>query len=121
MWEKITGDWTTEQQDEFENMTEQQQYMTLLGKQMKQRLNRDQQIQLDTTMKITLVKMDDIRKQEHNLPPMNGTTHSRPPEQSIQMVEQWRQMQEKDKDIRRQEMKSDSENDSESGYSSHEE
>jgi hypothetical protein len=47
----------------------------------------DQQRQLDTTMKRTLVKMDDIRKNKYDLPPMNGTTHNRPPEQSIQMAE----------------------------------
>ena len=106
MWERITDSWTVEQQDEFESMTEQQQYMTLLGKQMKHYLDMDQQRQLDTTMKITLVKMDDIRKNEYGLHPMNGETHNRPPEQSIQMAEQWREMKEEDEELRRQEMNS---------------
>ena len=115
MWERITDNWTEDQQDEFESMTEQQQYMTLLGKQMQRCLDTDQQKQLDTTMKITLVKMDDIRKNKYKLQPMNGTTHNRPPEQSIQMAEQWREMQEEDEEMRRQEMNSGTDSDTDTG------
>ena len=90
---------------------EQQQYMTLLGKPMQNRLDSDQQRQLDTTMKTTLVQMDDIRKNKYKLQPMNGTTHNRPPEQAIQMAEQWRQVQEEDDEIRGQEMNSSTDSD----------
>jgi hypothetical protein len=106
---------------EFENMTEQQQYMTLLGKQMQHRLDMDQQRQLDTTMKRTLVKMDDIRQNRYGLPPMNGVTHNRPPEQSIQMAELWREMKDDDKELRRQAMDSDTDSDTESDTESEEE
>jgi hypothetical protein len=121
IWEMITDDWTEEQQDEFENMTEQQQYMTLLGKQMQHRLDIDQQRRLDTTMKHTLVKMDDIRQSKYNLPPMNGVTHNRPPEQSIQMAQLWREMKDDDKEMRRQEANSDSDTDTDSDAEPHEE
>jgi hypothetical protein len=121
IWEMITDDWTEEQQDEFESMTEQQQYMTLLGKQMKHRLDMDQQRHLDTTMKRTLVQMDDIRQNRYDLPPMNGTTHNRPPEQSIQMAELWREMKDDDKELRRQAMNSDTDSDTDSDTESQEE
>jgi hypothetical protein len=85
--------------------------MTLLGKQMQHHLDIDQQRQLDTTVKLALVKMDDIRKNEYNLQPMNGVIHNRPPEQSIQMAEQWREMQAENKELRRQEMDSDADGD----------
>jgi hypothetical protein len=111
MWERIADDWTEEQQDEFESMTEQQQYMTLLGKQMQHRLDADQQRRLDTTVKVALVKMDDIRQNKYNLQPMNGRMHNRPPEQSIQMAEQWREMEEESEELRRQEMNSDTDSD----------
>ena len=51
--------------------------------------------------------MDDIRKEAHGLQPLNGTTHNRPPEQSIQMVEQWRQMAEDRSNLRAQQLLSD--------------
>jgi hypothetical protein len=81
----------------------------------------DQQKQLDTTMKCTLVKMDDIRKNKYNLPPMNGVTHNRPPEQSIQMAELWRENVEDDKELRRQAMNSDTDSDTDSDTESEEE
>jgi hypothetical protein len=88
--------------------------MTLLGKRMHHHLDMDQQKRLDTTMKSTLVKMDDIRKNRYNLQPMNGVLHNRPPEQSIQMAELWRGMQDEDKELRRQEMDSDTNSDTNS-------
>ncbi len=111
MWKEITDNWSEEQQDEFESMTEQQQYMTLLGKRMRHHLDMDQQKRLDTTMKSTLVKMDDVRQDTHGLQPMNGRTHNRPPEQSTRMTEQWREMTERTTNLREQAMGSYSEED----------
>jgi hypothetical protein len=111
---KDNGHLEQKQLDEFESMTEQQQYMTLLGKQMQHQLDSDQQRELDTTMKTTLVKMDDIRKTEYDLQPMNGEIHNRPPEQSAQMIEEWREMQEERNELRRQEMNSDTDTDTDS-------
>ncbi len=88
---------------------------------MQHRLDIDQQRRLDTTMKHTLVKMDDIRQTKYNLPPMNGVTHNRPPEQSIQMAQLWREMKDDDKEMRRQEVDSDSDTDTDSDAEPHEE
>jgi hypothetical protein len=100
--------WDEDQQEEFAEMTEQQQYMTLLGKQMGNELDLNQQKLLDKTVKHTLAKMDDIRKSAHELQPMNGTPHNRPPEQSIQLTEQWRLMADLRSDLRPQQLLSDS-------------
>jgi hypothetical protein len=109
MWELAMDIWDEDQQNEFADKSDQQQYLTLLGKQMEHTLDLDQQTALDTAVKITLVKMDDIRQKKHNLQPMNGRTHNRPPEQSTQMIEQWREMKEQAATLKSQEMLSDSE------------
>jgi hypothetical protein len=108
MWELLMRIWDEDQQEEFAEMSEQQQYMTLLGKQMENELDMNQQKLLDKTVKHTLVKMDDVRKLAHDLQPMNGTTHNRPPEQSIQLTEQWRQMADQRSDLRAQQLLTDS-------------
>ena len=41
MWELALHIWTNDQQDEFANKSDQQQYMTLLGKQMEHELDLD--------------------------------------------------------------------------------
>jgi hypothetical protein len=51
MWELVIEIWTEAQQNEFAAMKDQQQYMTLLGKQMTNGLDTVQQSQLDTTDK----------------------------------------------------------------------
>ena len=122
MWDLAMDIWDEDQQNEFADMTDQQQYMTLLGKQMKNKLDPDQQLQLDTAVKVTLVKMDDIRKDTYDLQPMNGRTNNRPAEQSIRLADQWRKMTEQRETLRAQEMLSDSDDeipylDSEDEYS----
>jgi hypothetical protein len=109
LWEQVLDIWDEQQQDEFAEMTDQQQYMTLLGKQMENETDIDQQRQLDKAVKSMLVKMDDIRQCTHELQPMNGRRHNRPPEQSTQMTEQWREMTEHTAILREQAMESDSE------------
>ena len=108
MWELATRIWDEDQQEEFGEKSEQQQFMTLLGKQMENGMSSRQQKLLDKTVKYTLTRMDDIRKEAHGLQPLNGTTHNRPPEQSIQMVQQWRQMEEDKSKLRAQQLLSDS-------------
>ena len=75
---------------------------------MQKRAGLDQQMQLDTAVKLTLVRMDDIRQHTYDLQPMNGRIHNRPPEQSIQMIDQWREMEEQNAIISGQELDSDS-------------
>ena len=90
-------------------MSDQRQYMTLLGRQMEHQLDIDQQTKMDSAVKQMLVEMDDTRKFAYNLKPMNGTIHNRPPEQSIQMTERWRQMEEQERLWRSQSEQSDNE------------
>ena len=75
---------------------------------MENEMSLQEQKLLDRAVKHTLAQMDDIRKTAHNLQPLNGTTHNRPPEQSIQMVEQWRQMADERANLRAQQLLSDS-------------
>ena len=104
--------WDEHQQNEFADMTDQQQYMTrVLGKQMENETDPDQQRQLDRAVKSTLVKMDDVRQDTHGLQTMNGRRHNRPPEQSTRMTEQWREMTEHSAILRKQAMESDNEED----------
>ena len=79
---------------------------------MEHQLDIDQQTEMDSAVKQMLVEMDDTRKLDYNLKPMNGTTHNRPPQQSIQMTEQWRQMEEQERLVRSQGGQSDDENES---------
>ena len=111
MWELALHIWTEDQQDEFADKTDQQQYMTLLGKQMEHELDRDQQTELDSAVKLTLTRMDDIRQQTYNLQPMNGRIYNAPPARSAQLTEQWRNEQEQAAIIWAQEMHSEDEND----------
>jgi hypothetical protein len=111
LWEQVLDIWDEHQQNEFADMTDQQQYMTLLGKQMENETDLEQQRQLDKAVKETLVKMDDVRQDTHGLQPMNGRTHNRPPEQSTRMTEQWREMTEHTANLREQAMGTDSEED----------
>ena len=104
MWRQVMEIWDNDQQEEFANMSEQQQYMTLLGKQMEREMDIQQQTQLDTAVKKALVRMDNIRMVEFGLQPMNGRTHNRPPEQSIQLTEQWREMTEEWAELRAQQL-----------------
>ena len=92
MWVTLMEIWDEVQTDEFSTMTDQRQYMTLLGKQMENEMDQNQRVQLDTAVKQALVEMDDLRKDVHNLQPMNGTKYNRQPEQSAQMTQRWREM-----------------------------
>jgi hypothetical protein len=116
MWELLMEIWDDDQQEEFAAMTEQQQYMTLLGKKMSNRASRDQEIQLDSAIKTTLVRMDDIRQNTYGQQPMNGRIHNRPPEQSIMMAEQWRELDEQRSLLGDQELLSDNEDDYSDDY-----
>jgi hypothetical protein len=102
LWELAMDIWDEAQQDEFAGKTDQQQYMTLLGKQMKNTLDLDQQMELDLAVKLTLTRMDDIRQKTYNLQPLNGRINNQPPERSIQLTEQWRQEQEHSAALRAQ-------------------
>jgi hypothetical protein len=116
MWELLMEIWDDDQQEEFAAMTEQQQYMTLLGKKMSYRASLNQEVQLDSAIKTTLVRMDDIRQNTYGQQPMNGRIHNRPPEQSIMMAEQWRELDEQRSLLGDQELLSDNEDDYSDDY-----
>jgi hypothetical protein len=111
LWGLVIEIWSAAQQSEFAAMTDQQQYMTLLGKQMTNDLDAVQQLHLDSAVKQTLVKMDDIRKDTYELQPMNGNINNRPPEQSILLAHQWREMTDEIDQRRAQEREDDGDDD----------
>jgi hypothetical protein len=79
----------SQQQEELRSYGNHGKKMLLLGKQMKNKLSKRQQKDLDTAVKRALETIDDFRTEEKGLNPMCGRTYTRPPEETLQQAALW--------------------------------
>ena len=80
------------QAEEFRKQGDHDKKMTLLGKQMENKLGRTQQKRIDLAVKVALEKIDTFRTTKLLLNPMCGRTYTRPPEESLQQAALWDRM-----------------------------
>jgi hypothetical protein len=90
--------WGPEQRKLYKKMSSQEQYMTLLGKQMSIKMTVEQSKLLDKAVKVMLLDMNAIRKKGYGLQSLTGKIYTRPPEESAQMAEAWQRMEEERED-----------------------
>ena len=99
---KLEEELSADQLEEYAGYGDHERKMTLLGRQLQNKLTRDQRVKVDSITKDALLKMDDGRIELLGLQPMTGTTYCGPPEETLQQAAQWRRMMLEEQELRRQ-------------------
>ncbi len=110
---KLEDELSADQLEEYVGYGDHERKMTLLGRQLQNKLTRDQRVKVDSITKDALLKMDDGRIELLGLQPMTGTTYCGPPEETLQQAAQWRRMMLEEQELRRQGLEEAVEYDSE--------
>ena len=99
---RIREIWSPAQWISFEEATNHDKKMHLLGKRMSPRQTDEQRVDLDMAVKIFLEEADETRVHRYGLAPMCGSYFTRPAEATMEQAARWHGMQAEDNQLLRQ-------------------